>query len=274
MDGHARIVPKENWRDEAEYVSYLRHFASYHFAKEYTQDKLVLEIGCGAGYGTNFLASKSSHIIGVDTSEQAIEFCNKQYKKENLEFQTFNGINLPFDDSFFHVCVTFQVIEHINLNQLKQWLLEIKRVLHNDGLFIFTTPNKKIRLLPLQKTRNISHTKEYDYFEIKKLLEKIYSQCDIYGLFGTQEIHLIEKQRLKQNPWQFYIIKPGFSLFKKICPPLAKRLSKKLRERNLQNMEKKPNNDLFDTERYSVEDFKLKKENFDQCLDFFGLCKK
>ena len=46
--------------------------------------------------------------------------------------------------------VTFQVIEHIKNDHL--FIQEIKRVLKQDGLFIMTTPNRKMSL-----TRNPWH---------------------------------------------------------------------------------------------------------------------
>jgi ubiquinone/menaquinone biosynthesis C-methylase UbiE len=66
------------------------------------------------------------------------------------------------------------------------FIQEIRRVLKRGGIFMLSTPNKKLRLLPLQKPRNIEHQKEYDYKEMRKLLKKFFKQIKITGLFATK----------------------------------------------------------------------------------------
>ena len=51
-----------------EYIIYLKHLFAYHFVKkEIPQDSFILEVGCGEGYGTSFLAKSGFDIIGLET---------------------------------------------------------------------------------------------------------------------------------------------------------------------------------------------------------------
>ena len=45
----------------------------------------ILDIACGKGRHSMFLADKGYHVTGIDLSEQSIEYC-KQFERQSLEF--------------------------------------------------------------------------------------------------------------------------------------------------------------------------------------------
>jgi len=269
-----RVTAKRKWESKEEYIEYLRHLAAYNFAKNYVKEKNVLEIGCGTGYGTYFLSKYASNIVGVDISEDVIQYCKMKYKKENLSFKHINGNELPFSNSSFDVCISFQVIEHINSNKVLDWLLEIRRILKDNGKFILSTPNKRLRLLPLQKPWNPEHKKEYTDKGLSKVLKKVFSSVEIYGLFGTEEIQAIEKERVKQKPLNVYVKHPLYSLLKTLSPSLVE-LAK-----NFTSSKKKgkttsiKTNDSLLIDKYSLSDFKVSQGDLKECLDFYCVCIK
>jgi len=57
-------VNEENLKDL--YISYLRFIATYEFTKRFVDNKVVLEIGCAGGYGTNHLADVAIKVVGLD----------------------------------------------------------------------------------------------------------------------------------------------------------------------------------------------------------------
>jgi hypothetical protein len=104
--------------------------------------------------------------------------------------------------------VVFQVIEHIALDKLEIFLNEIKRVTCSDGQVIFTTPNRKIRLLPFQKPWNKFHTKEYSAEDLRSLLGRYFLEVKVDALFGTKQLNKIERNRVRQKPVKVYLKKP------------------------------------------------------------------
>lgn len=149
---------------------------SYVFARTFIEDKTVLEVGCGNGYGTEFLSYYARWIKGIDSS--ASEIWNAKTKvKENISFEVGDAYSIPYEDKSIDVVVAFQIIEH--LDRPKDFLEECCRV--SDEL-ILVTPNRRVREFPFQsKPFNLHHLREYDYKQLNKLLRNHYELVNIYG---------------------------------------------------------------------------------------------
>ena len=278
-----RIGPKKDseWRNEEEYVLYLKHLKAYDFALKYVQGKSILDVGCGSGYGTALLSKFAFHATGIDISEEAIRYCKKRYKRKNLEFMHVKGSwvrnGLPFKEHSFDVCVSFQVIEHIHPRNVERYLLAIKKILKKGGLFIVSTPNSRLRLLPFQKPRNPFHMKEYDCKELGNLLRGKFSRVEMYGLYGTKGAYMIEYKRVKQSPLKVYIVHPSYRVLKFLAPSLGMFLKKVNRKRKKSKREgwEGKSDSLIDL--FSLSDFKVAmptEKNLRSCLDLICVCHK
>ena len=125
--------------DERTKFLFQEHSIRYLFASQFTSSKTVLDAACGSGYGSAILSeSGAQKEVGIDHSLEAIEYCEKNFKKANLEFKKQNCEKITLD-TMFDVVISFETIEHLK-NQ-DNFLTEIKRVLKDDGLFIVSTPN-------------------------------------------------------------------------------------------------------------------------------------
>jgi len=138
----------------------------------------ILDIACGSGFGSNFLASKGHTVIGGDISEETISECKKKYQKINLNFETLNGVDLPFENEKFDVVTSFETIEHTT--QYLEMLSEFRRVVKKDGLIIISTPNFIINS-PNGVLINKYHTQEWIYEELSELLNSVFSEVKISG---------------------------------------------------------------------------------------------
>ena len=102
----------------------------------YPSGSLVLECGCGTGAQTVHLAARSprARIVSVDISADSLDQARTRIEAAgygNVEFQTANLFDLPFDDEHFdHVFVCF-VLEH--LPDPAAALRAIGRVLRRGG---------------------------------------------------------------------------------------------------------------------------------------------
>lgn len=208
------VKVRKNYKSIQQYIEFLRHFSVYYFAEKYVVEKDIVGIGFGNGYGSNHLSEYARSVTAIDMSNKNISYCDDNYSKDNLSFRVTDGTNLPFNENSFNFIISFQVIEHIKLENVALYLEGIQKVLKNNGLLILTTPNKKLRLLPLQKPWNIDHAIEYDKKSFEKLLSKYFTNFKVCRLIASKEIFEIESKKVKQFCWKIYLYFPIMNLIK------------------------------------------------------------
>ena len=141
------------------------HLARYRLAAPFVQDAVVLDAGCGCGYGTHYLAMNGTkQAVGIDISPEAIEYARQHYAVPNLNYKVMDVTSVDFPDETFDVTVCLEVFEHVPDH--KKLLTEAWRVLKPGGHIIVSTPNGEI-FSPNGKPINPWHVREFsgDEFE-------------------------------------------------------------------------------------------------------------
>jgi 2-polyprenyl-3-methyl-5-hydroxy-6-metoxy-1,4-benzoquinol methylase len=145
------------------------HLHRYAFAQSFVRNKNVLDIACGEGYGTSLLAEFANTVVGIDIDETTVMGAQNKYVRDNLKFQIASITDLPLSDHYFDVVISFETIEHIT--DQDKMLLELKRVLKQDGILIISTPDKKY-FTEIKPYKNPFHPKELYKQEFADLLHK------------------------------------------------------------------------------------------------------
>lgn len=103
-----------------------------HF-KDIPPPSTLLDFGCGAGNSIDFFRSAlpKTKWIGVDI-ETSPEVVGRE--REDGEFHSYNGTDLPFEEGVFPLIYSNQVLEHVRFPE--KVLSEIARVMTDDGVFI------------------------------------------------------------------------------------------------------------------------------------------
>ena len=147
------------------------HISRYAFAARLARRKRVLDVGCGAGYGSAELANTAGSVTGIDIGADAIAYATENYSRANLHFQEGGAAALPFTDGSFDLVVAFEVIEH--LSDWEQLITEARRVLSPGGQFVVSTPNKAYYAESRRLTGpNPFHEHEFEFVEFKQALEQ------------------------------------------------------------------------------------------------------
>ncbi len=140
----------------------------------------VLEIGCGWGRGLELLTKAADHYTGIDKNQELIAALSAEYPQS-----TFIAANIPpltgLADNTFDYIVTFQVIEHIENDDL--FIEEAYRVLKPGGQLLLTTVNKTFSL-----TRNPWHVREYYADGLKLLINRHFSSVKTRGIHGNDKV--------------------------------------------------------------------------------------
>ena len=167
-----RFIPTEQGKIR------LEHYHRYAVVQHVVAGKAVLDVACGEGYGSNFMAEVASSVVGVDISAEAVLHASSIYQKTNLEFRQGSATQLDLADASFDVVVSFETIEH--LFEQAQMLGEIRRVLRPDGFLIISSPNRPI-YSEESGEHNEFHVKELDFAEFDQLLRAQFPHIQYSG---------------------------------------------------------------------------------------------
>lgn len=108
--------------------------------------KTVLDLGCGSGRHTVYLAKNGFRVFGLDNSESGIEITKQWLKKEDIsaKLQVQEMTNkFPYDDASFDAIVSIQVIHHADVATIKNIIAEMERVIKKGGFIFITVPKLK-----------------------------------------------------------------------------------------------------------------------------------
>lgn len=159
------------------------HQARYEFAKKFVAGREVVDCAAGDGTGSYIFTKEGARrVLAFDISEKAIENNRKKYQLDNLVFQTAEAVKLPVPEKSADIFISLETIEHLAGDLA--FLAEVKRVLRENGVFICSTPNRRVT----NPGRNISakpwnkfHVREYDFMEFKNLLSLFFEEIKFYG---------------------------------------------------------------------------------------------
>jgi len=97
-----------------------------------------LEIGCGTGRMTEFIAKDWSKVIAVDISSEMIKQGKKRLKHiYNIEWHETDGETLPLPDNSVDFAFSYLVYQHVKTRgMMKRNFREVCRVLKPGALFL------------------------------------------------------------------------------------------------------------------------------------------
>ena len=101
----------------------------------------MLDIGCGPGRHTVYLAARGFEVTATDNSPSAIELCRENLSKFNLQAKLVecDMAKLPFAPTSFDGAISTKVIHHAKLGIIRQVIANITDLLAKDGYFVWIT---------------------------------------------------------------------------------------------------------------------------------------
>lgn len=163
-------------------ANFINHLKAYQFISQCVKDRVVLDVGCGTGYGTAILAEYANQVAGIDRSAAAIRFAKRRYP--GVDFSKMDAQDLRFPDASFDFVFSSENLEH--LPDQAAHLVELRRVLRAGGTCFIASPNPEAFV---GERRNPWHTKENTYDELVRLFQPVFKE------FVILENSLTPKQR-------------------------------------------------------------------------------
>ena len=172
----------------------LFHLSRYKFVGRFLKKEWdVLEVGCGTGYGSNFLAQFCKSINGCELDTELVKKASEKFdKKSNLTY-SYNPVKDSYD-----VVVALEVIEHMSIEHGLEFLKFIDSKLSKNGLAFISTPQ---RIDNPSQNRKQYHINEYSKDEFQEVLETFFSKVLIF----SQNDEIISAQN-PDNAWNYMAI--------------------------------------------------------------------
>jgi 2-polyprenyl-3-methyl-5-hydroxy-6-metoxy-1,4-benzoquinol methylase len=157
-------------------VDLARHEAAYEIARQRLPTGRVLDLGCGTGYGTHWLAQDHAQIFGLD------RIFPEHRNRGAGRFVRADLRGIPLAPRSFDLVASFQVIEH--LIDPTPYLEAIASLVSEDGRAILTTPN-----ILMSDGVNPYHVHEYRADELEALLRRYFASVEMLGIGASEPVH-------------------------------------------------------------------------------------
>jgi 2-polyprenyl-3-methyl-5-hydroxy-6-metoxy-1,4-benzoquinol methylase len=170
LEGNSKLTSMEHLK---RYLFFTKHFIE---PKDF-----VVDAACGCGYGTRIISYNSGKVIGLDISQEAIEYARKNHNAPNIDFILENledASQNSVKECSVDKVISFETIEH--LKNPSTFLEKVYKMLKYDGLFIVSNPNAN-NLSIKGISPNPHHIREYSEKELTDLIvEKRFSPEEMY----------------------------------------------------------------------------------------------
>jgi ubiquinone/menaquinone biosynthesis C-methylase UbiE len=108
--------------------------------KELIKKGKVLDLCCGAGTNTVYLAKKGFEVTAIDISQRAIEYAREKAKHANakINFMIQSFVDLSFGDEEFDFVFDMGCFHHVEIVDRSKFIKGIHRVLKKGGDYLLT----------------------------------------------------------------------------------------------------------------------------------------
>ena len=145
--GPYKMGPWTSWIYRSDPRHLVFTLSRYKFAsKIFSNKKSLIEFGGGDSFGAPILLQEVEKLDVLDFEPLVMENVNDFHDKDLLKKINYKIVdftnNIEFDKKY-DAALSLDVIEHINIDQEKIYMENIKKSLSDDGICLIGTPNKE-----------------------------------------------------------------------------------------------------------------------------------
>ncbi len=168
----------------------------------------VLDLGCGIGRHSLFLASKGFQVFSIDASSRAVDFTQNAARKAGFSIDVKQSAmtELPFEDRYFDYVLAWNVIYHGDPDTVRKVLSEVARVLRPCGIFQGTMLTK--RNAYYGKGRRVAPDTYVNDEEDEKKHAHFYCNAKEFAelLYDFELLSLRQQKQLKPGSYHWHFV--------------------------------------------------------------------
>ncbi|MEI8005440.1 MAG: glycosyltransferase, partial [Bacteroidota bacterium] len=138
-----RVIAKDQWSQGVNHERHQTELDRFEITSTAIKGKDILEVGCGNGDLSVFLAKRNYYVTGIDISPEGIKQCKEYAKSQNISelaiFFEMDGTTLNFPDNSFDSIIFSEVFEHVSSSRI--FIQEGIRVLKPGGRIYISVPD-------------------------------------------------------------------------------------------------------------------------------------
>jgi SAM-dependent methyltransferase len=102
--------------------------------------QMALDLCCGVGSNTLYLARTGFSVTGMDISLEAVKYAGRRARKEKLKVSlvTCDFARMPFVSGVFDLVLDFGCFHHVKMEHRKEFVDGIARILSDGGFYQLT----------------------------------------------------------------------------------------------------------------------------------------
>ncbi len=152
---------------------------------------VVLDVGCGIGYGSKTMAFKAGKVYAIDDSEETISFAKENYAHERVHYNCFDvtADDSVFEPMSFDVAVMFEVLEHLQdpVRPFEKIAYATKRMM------ILSVPHVSVDL-----EKSDFHYRHYTKEDVEKMVEAVgfeIRQCEVLEFSKGKAVFCVAERK-------------------------------------------------------------------------------
>lgn len=150
---------------------------------------ILLDLGCGNGWLSTYLAQQGIKVEGIDSSKEAIKQAQDKARYggiDSVHFQVGDALDFPYEASNFDAVFDRGLLHHQPKSEWNRYLHGLLRVLKDRGLFyleVFSDKSNRHGFSPNKEGRMWRRVKDdrsgywtYDRYFNQDLIERIFGR--------------------------------------------------------------------------------------------------
>jgi len=150
----------------------------------------VLDLGCGAGFLSNYLAARGHQVTGIDRAAEVLPVARANDASRSVRYEVGDARALPFAAGSFDVVCAMDLLERTE--EPERVIAEASRVLAPGGLLVFHTFNRtwQAHLAVIKGTAWFVKHAPDDLHDLRLFItpDELRAMCAAQG-FAPPEIH-------------------------------------------------------------------------------------